>query len=149
MYGIPQAGIITNKLLQWRLDLDGYHPTENTHGLWKHKTCPVWFSLVVDDFGIKYIGRDNAEHLLASIKENYDISSNWTGSAYCGLKLDWDYIKGTVDLSIHGYIKAALHKYQHPAPTRPEHAPHQWNTPVYGAKTQYVEDTQDIPALSP
>jgi hypothetical protein len=48
-----------------------------------------------------------------------------------------------------GYIKAALHKYQHPAPTIPEHAPHQWNPPVYGAKTQYVEDKQDCPALSP
>jgi hypothetical protein len=86
---------------------------------------------------------------MASIKHNYDISSDWTGSAYCGLKLDWDYINGTVDLSMPGYIKAALHKYHHPAPTRPEHAPHQWNPPVNGAKTQYVEDTQDSPALSP
>jgi hypothetical protein len=48
-----------------------------------------------------------------------------------------------------GYIKAALHKYQHPAPTHPEHAPYQWNPSVHGAKTQYVEDTQDTPALSP
>jgi hypothetical protein len=48
-----------------------------------------------------------------------------------------------------GYIKAELHKYQHLSPTRPKHAPHQWNPPIYGAKTQYVEDTQDIPALSP
>jgi hypothetical protein len=48
-----------------------------------------------------------------------------------------------------GYIKAVLHKYQHPVPTCPEHAPHQWNPPIYGAKTQYVEDTQDSPALPP
>jgi hypothetical protein len=48
-----------------------------------------------------------------------------------------------------GYIKAALHKHQHPAPIHPEHAPHQWNPSVYGAKTQYVEDKQDCPALSP
>jgi hypothetical protein len=47
-----------------------------------------------------------------------------------------------------GYIKAALHKYQHAAPARPEHAPHTWNTPVYGAKTQYVENETAIPALS-
>jgi hypothetical protein len=92
----------------------------------------------VDDFGIKYIRRDNAEHLMASIKKNYDISSNWTGSTNCSLKLDWDYINDTVNLSIPRYIKAALHKYQHPAPTRPEHAPHQWNPPVNGDKTQYV-----------
>jgi hypothetical protein len=53
------------------------------------------------------------------------------------------------DLSMPGYIKAKLHKYQHPSPTHPEHAPHQWNLPIYGAKTQYVEDTQDSPDLSP
>jgi hypothetical protein len=34
------------------------------------------------------------------------------------------------------------------APTRPEHAPHTWNPPVYGAKTQYVEDETTGPALS-
>jgi hypothetical protein len=47
-----------------------------------------------------------------------------------------------------GYIKAALHKYQHPAQTRPKHAPHKCNPPVYGAKTQYVENETTSPALS-
>jgi hypothetical protein len=47
-----------------------------------------------------------------------------------------------------GYIKAALHKYQHPAPARPEHAPHTRNPPIYGAKTQFVSDPTTSPALS-
>jgi hypothetical protein len=47
-----------------------------------------------------------------------------------------------------GYIKAALHKYQHAAPACPEHAPHTWNPPIYGTKTQYVEDETTSPALS-
>jgi hypothetical protein len=47
-----------------------------------------------------------------------------------------------------GYIRAALHKYQHAAPTHPEHAPHTWNPPIYGAKTKYVEDERTSPALS-
>jgi hypothetical protein len=47
-----------------------------------------------------------------------------------------------------GYIKAAFHKYQDAAPTHPEHAPHTWNPPIYGAKTQYVEDQTTSPALS-
>jgi hypothetical protein len=46
MYGL-------NELLQQRLSLNGYHPTKHTHGLWKNKTRPVCFSLVMDDFGIK------------------------------------------------------------------------------------------------
>jgi hypothetical protein len=109
---------------------------------------PISFSLVVDDFGVKYFGREHAEHLMECIKENYNISSDWKGVAYCGLTLDWDYKNRTADLPMPGYIKATLHKYEHAAPTRPEHAPHTWNPPVYGAKTQYVEDENNSPALS-
>jgi hypothetical protein len=131
MYGLPHAGILANELLQRNLAKDGYRPTNHTHGLWTHDTRPISFSLVVDNLGVKYVGREHAEHLMACIKKNYNISSDWNGSAYCGLTLDWDYKKRTVDLSMPGYIKATLHKYQHPAPARPEHAPHTWNPPIY------------------
>jgi hypothetical protein len=74
--------------------------------------------------------------------------SDWKGSAYCGLTLEWNFKNRTVDLYMPGYIKAAINKYQHATPTRPEHALHTWNPPVYGAKTQYVEDENNSPALS-
>jgi hypothetical protein len=148
MYGLPQEGILANELLQRNLAKDGYRPAQHTHGLWKHDTRPVSFLLVVDDLGVKYVGHEHAKHLMTCIKKNYVISSDWKGSAYCGLTLEWDYNNKTVDLSMSGYINAALHKYQHPAPARPEHAPHKWNPPVYGAKTQYVEDENNSPALS-
>jgi hypothetical protein len=119
------------------------------HGLSKHKTRPVWFSLVVDDFGIHYAGRENAEHLTTSIKKKYDISSDWTGSAYCGLKIDWNYTNGTVDLSMPGYIKAVLHMYQHTAPARAEHTPHKWNTSIYGGNTKYIEDVEGSHSMLP
>jgi hypothetical protein len=135
-------------LLQHNLAKDVYRPTQHTHGLWKQDTCPISFSLVVDDFGVKYVGREHAEHLMECIKKNYYISSNWKGSAYCGLTLEMDYKNRTVDLSMPGCINAALHKYQHASQTRPEHAPHMWNPPVYGAKTQYVENETTSPALS-
>jgi hypothetical protein len=147
MYGLPQAGILTNELLQRNLAKDGYRPTTHTHGLWTHNTRPISFSLVVDDFGVKYLGWEHADHLMTCIKKKYNISSDWNGRSYCGLTLDWDYKNRTVDLSMPGYIKAALHKYQHAAPERPEHAPHTWNPPIYGAKTQYVQDKITSPAL--
>jgi hypothetical protein len=148
MYGLPQSGILANELLQRNLAKDGYRPTQHTHGLRTHDTRPISFSLVVDNFGVKYVGREHAEHLMACIKKNYSISSNWNGTAYCGLTLEWDYKKRTVDLSMPGYIKDAPHKYQHPSPARPEHAPHTWNPPIYGAKTQFVTETTTSPALS-
>jgi hypothetical protein len=148
MYGLPQAGILANELLQRNLAKDGYLPTQHTHGLWTHDTHPISFSLVVDDFGVKYVGGEHAEHLMACIKKKYNIFSDWNGTAYSGLTLEWDYKNSTVDLSMPGYIKAALHKYQHPAPARPEHAPHTWNPPIYGAKTQFVTEATSSPALS-
>jgi hypothetical protein len=124
IYGLPQAGILANELLQRNLAKDGYRQTPHTHGLWKHDTRPISFSLVVDDFGVKYVVRKHTEHLMECIKKNYNISSDWNGSAYCGLTLECDYKNRTADLSMPGYIKAALHKYQHSFPARPEHAPH-------------------------
>jgi hypothetical protein len=52
MYGLPQAGILANKLLKERLELDGYTEQPHTPGLFKHKARPVWFNLTADDFGI-------------------------------------------------------------------------------------------------
>jgi hypothetical protein len=82
MYGLPQAGILTNELLQRNLAKDGYRPTQHTHGLCKLDTRPISFSLVVDDFGVKYVGREHAEYLMECIKKNYNISSDWKGSSY-------------------------------------------------------------------
>jgi hypothetical protein len=70
MYGLPQAGILANDLLQRNLAKAGYQPTTHTHGLWTHNTRPISFSLVVDDFGVKYVGGEHAEHLMTCIRKN-------------------------------------------------------------------------------
>ncbi len=53
MYGLPQTGILANKLLKKRLALHGYFEQPHMLGLWKHVSRPVWFNLCVNDFGIK------------------------------------------------------------------------------------------------
>jgi hypothetical protein len=70
MYGLPQVGILFNELLQRNLVRDGYRPPTHTHGIWTHDTCPISFLLVVDDFVVKYVGREHAEHLMACIRKN-------------------------------------------------------------------------------
>jgi hypothetical protein len=69
MYSLPQAGILAKELLQRNLAKDGYRPTTHTHIMWTHDTRPISFSLVVDDFGVKYVGREHAEHLMACIRK--------------------------------------------------------------------------------
>jgi hypothetical protein len=88
MYGLPQAGILPNKLLKERLARHGYFEQPHMPGLWKHVSRPVWFNLCVDDFGIKYIGRGNLQHLYNAIRtETYDIVEDLEGDLYCGIAL--------------------------------------------------------------
>jgi hypothetical protein len=53
MYGLPQAGILANKALRERLEPHGYYEAYHTPGLWRHKTRPTKFALVVDDFAVQ------------------------------------------------------------------------------------------------
>jgi hypothetical protein len=149
MPGLKQAGIIANKRLQTHLAKYGYAPAERTPALWTHHTRPITFALVVDDFGIKYVGKHHADHLINAVKDLYGVSLDWTGSLYCGLTLQWDYRQRTVDVSMPGYVAAALHKFQHPPPIKAQDAPHAWNKPVYGSKVQYAADEDDSDLLAP
>jgi hypothetical protein len=143
MYSLPQAGILANKLLAKRLATKGYFLTRHTPGLWTHSHRPVQFSLVVDDFGVKYVGKQHANHLMNALRENYEVSEDWEGKLYCGITLNWDYDKRTVDLSMPGYIDAVLHKFQHPPPKQPQDAPFKSNRPQYGQKVQLTDQPDD------
>jgi hypothetical protein len=76
MYGLPQAGIIAQQLLEERLEKHGYRQSKTTPGLWKHNTRPISFTLVVDNFGVKYVGEENAQHLLNAVRQYYKCSSD-------------------------------------------------------------------------
>jgi hypothetical protein len=52
MYGLKQAGLLANQLLQTCLAPFGYYPARHTPGLWLHKTRSIAFSLIVDDFAV-------------------------------------------------------------------------------------------------
>ena len=99
MYGLPQAGIIAQELLEKRLHIAGYSQSKLTPGYWTHAWRPISFTLVVDDFGVKYINKDDVHHLLGVLKKDYTCDTDWEGTRYLGLTLDWDYKNGTVHLS--------------------------------------------------
>ena len=100
MYGLPQAGILANKLLRKRLAPHGYYEAKHTPGLWKHTTHPVQFTLVVDGFGVKYVGKQYADHLLNALQETHEVSTDWHGSLYCGITLEWNYAEHYLDIVI-------------------------------------------------
>ena len=105
--------MLANQLLQKRLNRHGYHQSKLVPGLWKHDTRPIQFTLVVDDFCVKYVGEDHALHLQSVLKEDYKITTDWAAKKYIGITLDWDYAKRQVHLSIPGYVSKALKQFQH------------------------------------
>jgi hypothetical protein len=80
MYGLPQSGLLANKLLEKRLNKHGYQQSILVPGLWKHDTQPIQFTLVVNDFGVKYFGEEHAHHLKNTLEEHYKLTCNWTGT---------------------------------------------------------------------
>ena len=66
MYGLPQAGSLGHDLLEERLNQEGYFQSQIVPGFWKHKTRNIKFVLVVDDFGIKYLKKEDLDHLIKS-----------------------------------------------------------------------------------
>jgi hypothetical protein len=141
MYGLPQAGKLANDRLRKFLAPAGYVPCTVTPGLWHHQHSNLMFSLVVNDFGIRSIKRDDVKQLIAMLQREYKCIINWEGNRYVGLTLAWDYDKGTCDISMPGYIQRALQRFKHPDPDpgKAHDAPHAWNNaPTYGARQQYA-----------
>ncbi len=118
MYGLPQAGIIAQQLLDERLQKHGYHQSQMTPGLWKHDTHPISFSLVVNNFGVKYVGEENAQHLLDTVGQYYKCLCDWKGEQYCGLTIKWDYEAKKVHILMPGYVTKALTSFWHPPPIK-------------------------------
>jgi hypothetical protein len=67
MYRLPQAGIIAQKLLEQRLWANGYHQSKINPGFWTHDWLPICFALCVDGFGVKYVGKEHADHLIQTL----------------------------------------------------------------------------------
>eukprot|EP00804_Cyclotella_cryptica_P000181 CCRYP_017464-RA/>CCRYP_017464-RA protein AED:0.35 eAED:0.34 QI:0/0/0/1/0/0/3/0/357 len=143
MYGLPQAGIIVQQLLE-----KGYQQSSITPDFWKHDWRPISFTLCVDDFGVKYVGIKHEHHLLQTINKHYEMSQDWKGERYLGLTIAWDYTLQQVQLFMPGYCKKAGHRFHHPVPIKPQHQPYPHTPRTYGAKQQFVDTSDDSALLS-
>ena len=98
-----------------------------TPGLWRHKWRPIQFCLLVDDFGIKYVGEKHALHLKAALLQHYEISEDWEGKKFVGIDLEWNYAANHKDctcrLSIKNYIRDLLIRVGHPMPSKNKYHP--------------------------
>ena len=77
MYGLPEAGMLGKNQLTKNLSTYGYSSTAHTPGLWRHQTRPIYFTLVVDYFGVKYVERQHSEHIVADLEALDPLTNNW------------------------------------------------------------------------
>jgi hypothetical protein len=123
LYGFKQAGLLANQLLQKRLAPFGYYLARHTPGLWLHNTRSIAFSLIVDNSNVKYVGKENTEHLRNASLRSYELTTDWGGTVYSGMTLEWDYQKRTCGISMPCYIANVLSKFQHDNTKHPQHTP--------------------------
>ena len=163
MYGLPQAGILAQKQLLTRLAAAGYTQDELVPCVINHKNNGITFTLVVDDFGIKFTNSEGAEHLISTLQRHYEIKVNRTGSKYLGMKIAIDYDTRVCAMSIPGYIEkviiqfrplldAAMVKYNL-KPTTQAASPSIYTPPTFGSKGPQLSiidnsDTLDAPTVT-
>ena len=118
MYGLPQSGSLGHDLLEHRLNQEGYYQSQIVPGLWRHKTKAIQFLLVVDDFGIKYLKKEDLDHLIQSLQKYYEVTVDMTGKEYVKIELDCDYKNRKVHMLMMPYLHKALCQFDNLVPTQ-------------------------------
>ena len=139
IYGLPQAGRLAFEKLSRLLKRHDYTACPNSPCLFKHATNGVAFTLVVDDFAIKYPDKAAVEHLFTAIREEYRLEVDWAGSKYIGMSVDYNKKARWLDIWMPGYVSAALKRFGVPHPSKPTHGPMHFNPITYGKQQQLVE----------
>ena len=58
------------------------------YDLWLSETKYLSFTPVIDDFGVKYIKKEDVLHLQYIIEKTYPTTTGWTGNQFIGVHLD-------------------------------------------------------------
>jgi hypothetical protein len=140
MHGLPQPGLIAQELLQKRLAEYGYHQSKIINGLWTHKSRPICFCLCVDDFAVKYIRQEDADHLINANKKFYPMTVDWQATKYIGLTIEWNYTTRKANIHMPGYLKKAFVLFKHQKPDKIQRSLHPHVITKYGTRTQYAKE---------
>jgi hypothetical protein len=123
-----------------RLLAEGYYEAESTPGLWRHKWHPIQFCLIVDDFGVEYVGIKHFDHLLNVLKKFHGVQCNMAGDKFASITIKWDYAHHRCRISMQGYIKTLLIKFKHPRPLKTRLPPYKCLPISYGVKAQLTPE---------
>ena len=104
MYDLKQASVLAYQNLTKLLTDGGYEHILVSLGMWKYRTRKTIFCLCVDDVGVKYFSKEDVKHLHDTLAKEYNCKIDWSGENFIGYKVNWDYERGFIDISIPDYI---------------------------------------------
>ena len=144
MYGLPNAGRIAQDKLIIHLIADGYYQCPHTPCLFKHMTRNIAFTLVVDDFGIKYKKEEDRDHLFATLRKHYVITTDLEGSKYLGIDIFHDRTLRTITLSMPNYVQDALTRFKVIKNKENTNSPLVYHPIKYGQQYELVDDSPPV-----
>ncbi len=111
MYGLPQAERFSQIRLIQHLAHHGYNQWPNTQCLFRHRTRDIMFSLVIDDFGVRYGSQSNIDHLEKTLELNdYKITIHPDGDQHLGMNIAFN-TRTAVTISMPGYVYKMLTRF--------------------------------------
>jgi hypothetical protein len=140
-YGLSKADILANNLLQSCLEAKGFYEVASTPGLWHHKWRPIQFCLIIDNFGIEYVGLEHFTYLLDILKKFHGVQYNMAGNKFAGMDIKWNCASCHCCISMPGYISLLLLKYKHLQPAKPRLSPYKCLPIAYGANLHITPNT--------
>lgn len=148
IYGLPQSGRLSQDRLIKHLKQHDYYQCPNTPALFRHKSKNFAFTLVVDDFGIKYSDEADLDEFLDVLKLQYEITEDRNDTQkYVGLTIAHDRVNDTITLSMPGYVEKALTRFGIINP-KGANSPSVYLPPEYGKAVQY-EESDDTSPVAP
>jgi hypothetical protein len=102
------------------------------------ETYPI--SLIVDNFGVEYVGLKHFNYLLRILKKFHGIQYNMAGNRFSGMDIEWNYAAHHCRISMPGCISLLLLKYKHPQPAKSRLSPYKCLPIAYGSKSHVTPD---------
>jgi hypothetical protein len=149
MYGLPQAAILASeRLFREVLQPAGFYECPHTPAFYKHKTRQMKFGKTVDDFGVEYIKRADAEFLITELEKLYTLKVDWDPSEFLGMSLKFDYESSprTLDVSMEGYIHKLVQRFGSELSAHGVHSAGGFIQPTYGQTGPPMVDAPIPPA---
>ena len=88
MPSLKQAALLAYEYLKNSLAPYRYHPITSIVRLWEYEPRPTKFCLCVNNFGIKYWCKEDANHLYNAIDANFKYTVDYEEKNYYSLILD-------------------------------------------------------------